>query len=178
MSEIRNLKVTLIMVMTVNGKVGQNKFQDSFEWNSKEDQRQFLARIKDIGVTVMGSNTFQTVNQHPPGGVHTIVLTSDSAKFKKQPKVEFMSGNVVDIYETLQKRGIKHVALLGGPTVNSHFFNNQLIDEIYLTIEPVLLLTGINLINDLDHNIRLHLEKMVRIDNSDTILLHYTTGKS
>lgn len=171
------LKVTLIMVMAVNGKVGQNKFQNSFEWNSKEDQRQFLTRIKKIGTVIMGSNTFQTINQRPYGKVDSIILTSDPSKFKSQPGIEFMSGNAVDIFETLRNRGLKHVALLGGPTVNSQFFNHQLIDEIFLTIEPVLLLKGINLINDLSDNIKLHLEEMVRIEDSDTILLHYTIKK-
>ena len=162
------------MVMAVNGKIAQNKFQNSFEWNSKEDQRQFLERIKRIGTVIMGSNTFQTINQRPYGSVDYIVLTNDASKFKEQPRVEFMSGNVVSVYQILKERGLSHVALLGGPTVNSQFFNYGLIDEIFLTIEPVMLLTGINLVNELEKNIQLNLIDMVRIEKSDTLLLHYT----
>jgi len=174
----KDLKVTLIMVMSANGKVAQDKFQNSFEWNSKEDQRQFLKRIKHIGTIIMGSNTFQATKQHPYGEVKYIILTSNDARFNKQANVEFMSGKVDEIYHTLKDRGLKHVALPGGPNVNSQFFDHHLIDEIYLTVEPVLLLTGMNFTDELNKNVKLRLENMTRIDNSQTILLHYTVDKT
>ncbi len=47
-SDSKGLTITLIMVMSANGVVAQKSVENSFEWNSAADRKQFLERINHI----------------------------------------------------------------------------------------------------------------------------------
>ncbi len=171
-------RITLIMVMSANGVAAQEMRQDSFEWNSKEDRQQFLKRIKKIGAVLMGGNTYQTIQQQPYEGVDFYVLTRNSSRFKSHPRVEFLQDDVNRVCENLWKIGVKQLALLGGPETNSQFFDKGLIDEIYLTIEPLLLPKGTHLIASPKFPTDLCLKSVTPLANSSTLLLYYRLKNS
>lgn len=43
-----------------------------------------------------------------------------------------------EIVESLKSRGYKNILLEGGPTLNGFFFSENLIDEVYVTLLPLL----------------------------------------
>lgn len=45
--------------------------------------------------------------------------------------------NVGEIVRSLQERGFKKILLEGGPTLNGKFFEQNLVDEFYLTLLPL-----------------------------------------
>ena len=160
------------MVMSANGVVAQKKIENSFEWTSTEDRQQFMKRISDIGTVFMGGNTFRSIGQKPYPGVDFFVLTRKSEQFRDFPNVTYVKGAVKDLYRMIQSRGIKQLALLGGPETNAQFFEQGLVDEIYLTIEPLMMPQGMQLFNTLEHSIGLTLNEVKKL-NQSTLLLHY-----
>jgi riboflavin biosynthesis pyrimidine reductase len=46
--------------------------------------------------------------------------------------------DVRDIVSSLHSRGYPHLLLEGGPTLNGVFFSNELVDEFFLTLLPLL----------------------------------------
>jgi len=161
------------MVMSANGVVSQERDQDSSEWNSPDDRYQLLEKIQSIGAVVMGANTYRIIEDKLYKGANFFVLTHDSAQFRLQPQVTFIQGDVPEVCQQLQGRNISHIALLGGSETNSAFLNANRVDEIFLTLEPLLLPGKICLANQLSEPSRLTLLNVERLQNGQTLLLHY-----
>lgn len=59
------MKVTLLMAMTLDGKIG--KSHDHFpDWTGKADKTLFVRLTKKAGVIIMGSKTFDTIGRPLP----------------------------------------------------------------------------------------------------------------
>lgn len=172
-----NLKVTLIMVMSANGVVAQDKDQDSFEWNSDADRDQLLERIQSIGTVLMGANTYRIIEDNLYEKVNFFVLSHHPASFRPRERVSFIQGEAADVCRQLCEKSVKHVALLGGTETNAHFLDAGRVDDIYLTIEPLLLPGGFGLTKNLKDICRLTLESVRKLENRNTLLLHYRVLK-
>ncbi len=173
MQNNNSLKITLIMVMSANGVVAQSRDQDSFEWNSAEDRQQLLERIQSIGTVLMGANTYRIIENNLYEGVDFFVVTHHPSRFQPRKQVTFISGDVADVCHHLRKNNVDHVALLGGTETNSQFLDARMVDEIFLTIEPLLLPGEFSLANQLSDTYPLRLLDVKRLQNGQTLLLHY-----
>lgn len=71
--------------------------------------------------------------------------------------VTFLDKDIVAFTQDLKKRDGKNIWIMGGGELISHFINESLIDEIIVTIAPVLLGSGINLFRETDVQTNLHL---------------------
>lgn len=167
------LTIALIMVMSTNGVVAKKRIENSFEWNSDEDKIQFLEKVRQIGTVIMGSNTYRSIGSQPYEGTHFYVLTRHPQKFTSHDRVTFVSGSIPEIIRDLSARGIRKIALLGGPSTNSLFLEQDLVDEIYLTMEPVLMPEGLHLAEGLNRQIPLELIRIEPLNAQKTLLLHY-----
>ncbi|MBT3226171.1 MAG: hypothetical protein HN580_22685 [Deltaproteobacteria bacterium] len=172
-----SLKITLIMVMSANGMISQERDQDSFEWNSPDDRKQLLEKIQSIGNVLMGANTYRIIEDRLYRGVNFFVLTHHLSRFRPHKQVTFIQGDALDVCQQLQKKKITHIALLGGAKTNSIFLDANKVDELFLTIEPLLLPAEISLANQLQDICRLKLLNVDRLPNGQTLLLHYRVEK-
>jgi dihydrofolate reductase len=139
-------KVTLIMLQTLNGKISHDS-KDMLQWGGKADKQNFSLLTKSIGTIVMGSKTFEAMGKKPLPERRTIVLTSRPADYSElaAPNLEFTSSTPIKLLETLSRQGIKTVALVGGGSINAAFLSEQLIDEIIVTLAPVIFTSGIDI---------------------------------
>ena len=168
--------MTLIMYMAVSidgiaaldGKNGIERY------GSQEDHDFFLAGAKSCDAVIMGKNTAASFKVY---GLPNFILTHDpdllQAKNSQQAKNPagaeaakaqgqdqdargsvrpcervYLSGQPQEVCKALEARGIKKAALLGGPSTNLQFLRAGLVDEIYLTVEPVTLGRGIRFLNE------------------------------
>ena len=135
---------------------------------------------------VMGSGTYEAVRKQlktprprsaKRGGQNKklrIVLTSSPEKYKNEQikgQLEFTSETPRQLYD----RMIDHpkMLLVGGSRVYSSFMKEGLVDEIYLTIEPVVFGEGKNLFAEGNFETKLKLESVERLNKKGTILLKY-----
>ncbi|MDO8575841.1 MAG: dihydrofolate reductase family protein [bacterium] len=66
------------------------------------------------------------------------------------------------------------MAVLGGTQTYTYFLENDLLDEIYLTIEPVVFGRGLNLFESSKGiNASFHLESTKQLNDNGSLLLHY-----
>ncbi len=161
--------VTLIMAMTADGKIAKTS-DHLTNWTSKEDKQFFLSKTKDIGVVIMGKNTYNTFKRPLPNRLN-VVLSSKGAH-SVSGQLEFSSASPRELLEDLATRGYKRVALIGGATVNGAFLRAGLIDEIFLTIEPRIFGKGLNLFSGIDADTKLSLVSIKKL-NDDVVCLHY-----
>jgi dihydrofolate reductase len=112
--------------------------------------------IATVDALVIGRNTYNTVlsfNAWPYGTKPVFVLST--RKLPPAPTgavVERMSGEPLEIVSALNTRGIQHIYVDGGITIQ-RFLRAGLIQRLIITRVPVLIGTGIPLFGALERDI-------------------------
>jgi dihydrofolate reductase len=139
------MKVVLVMAMTLDGKIGKDP--DHFpDWTGSADKRLFADISKNAGVVIMGSKTFDTLKKPLPGR-KTVVMTRNPGRASNTAAVVFSPGPPASVVETLRREGYRQAVLAGGATINTLFARAGLIDEIVVTVSPLVFGDGLSLFN-------------------------------
>lgn len=167
--------VFLIAAQTLNGKIAHTN-DELVRWTSKEDKELFVEETKATGVVVMGRRTYETMGKPLPGRLN-VVLTRNPVGGESQPGIlEFSNENPEELLQGLEARGYKRIAIIGGASVYTLFLEAGLIDEILITVEPLIFGSGIDMIQALDRDIELQLLECRKL-NKQTVLLRYHVKK-
>lgn len=108
--------------------------------------KQFFA---EVGVVAMGSATYEFVLEHsgrgwPYEGTPTWVFTSRSLPVPAGADVRFADGDVRTAHEQMvEAAGGRNIWMVGGGHLAMQFVDQDLLDELHLTIVPVYLGAGI-----------------------------------
>jgi dihydrofolate reductase len=120
----------------------------------------FAEFMATVDALVMGRNTFDVVaemNPWPYGKKPVIVLSHRPlGPTRDQVPVERLSGTPAEIVATLAARGMKHLYVDGGITIQQ-FLNAGLIQQLTITRVPVLIGSGISLFGQVARDIKLSL---------------------
>ena len=115
--------------------------------------------LATVDALVIGRATFETVlgfSEWPYGDKRVIALSSrplDLAALRDRP-VEQMGGEPAEIVARLEARGVGHIYVDGGITIQ-RFLRAGLIQRLIVTRVPVLIGQGIPLFGPLDADVRL-----------------------
>ena len=117
---------------------------------------EFIATVDAI---VMGRKTFETVltfDAWPYGTKPVVVLSTRPSELKAPDGAvcDMMTGTPHEIVARLSARGMKHLYVDGGVTIQ-RFLEAGLIQRLIITRIPVLLGSGIPLFGPLPHDVRL-----------------------
>jgi len=159
------MKIVLLMAITLDGKIAKHSTQLA-DWTSKADKKIFVAETKKSGVIVMGETTYDTIGRPLPGRLNLILSQEPEKRENISDSLEFIKATPKDIVSMLEKRGFETMILGGGATVNGSFLKENLIDEIWLTIEPKIFGEGLPLFNGADMNINLEIISVEKIDDN------------
>ena len=139
----RQPKVILYNAISVDGKIA--KINDSTPW-SKTEWQEFHRVVKQFGNIVVGRRTFDMIKGKQVfrrcGNPKVVVLS----RYKRGPVgdtvfVRYPKEAVSVLYD----KGFSRILLGGGSRLNSSFLNEDLVDEVWLDIEPMLFGSGIPL---------------------------------
>lgn len=175
------MKVILQMCITADGKIGRTS-DHLADWTSKEDKQLFVAVTKRAGVMIMGAKTYSTIGRPLPDRL-ILVMSYDAESEQSIPgQVEFVKGDPADILASLEARGFKECVIAGGATINGLFLAAGLIDEMILTVEPVVFGSGLPLFGEVGgapfaQDTKLHLLSVDRL-NETVVSLHYKVIKA
>jgi dihydrofolate reductase len=99
-----------------------------------------------IGCFVLGSRTYEHALQlgWPYGDIPTVVTTTRSLPSTRK-SVEFYSGDLKKLIDVILAPRFEKIWLVGGAMLCQSFLKLGLVDEIRLTIAPVLLGDGLRL---------------------------------
>lgn len=176
------MKVTMVMVSTVDGKTTQGNGKNIYSWSSVEDQKHFFSLIKKNNLIVMGRVTY---NASRPvikleKGKLRIVLTRSPKKYSNKivkGQLEFSNETPKKLVERMKTLGYKKMLLVGGSTINGLFLKQNLVNELYLTIEPKIFGFGKNIVEGQLLNVNMILKSVKKINNKGTLLLRYKIKK-
>ena len=184
----------LIAAMTVDGFIGRDRGDISTRWTSKEDATWFAQRTKQAGVCVMGRTTYETFNRPLPGRITIVQTTSPRDWQRKQAQLGNQVGvinkqtdivrlrnqgatqvwatslQISELHQLLVDGSVVELAICGGSSVYTQWFLSGLVNELYLTIEPVIFGAGVKLFNQLV-NVGLEIIEEKKLNNKGTRLI-------
>ena len=168
----------MVMLMTVDGKTTQGDNENIYTWTSPEDQKHFFSLIKKNNLIVMGRKTFEASRPviKLEKGKLRIVLTHHPEKYCKESvtgQLEFSNENPEKLIKRMEGLGYKKILLVGGATINGLFLKENLVDELYLTIEPKIFGSGKNIIEGQLLDKFLQLINVKKLNKKGTLLLRY-----
>ena len=169
-------KIVAIAAVTLDGKIARHAGHMT-DWTSPED-KEFLHDFLDKSdVVVVGNNTYKTA-QEPLSKRNCIVLTHSVTDTKRQSeKLLFCNPASSDIRKLLEN--YRTVAILGGTQTYTYFLEKGLLDEIYITIEPLIFGNGLELFkSSADKMAQFYLRSAKRLNERGSILLHYEVLKA
>ena len=166
------MKVILLMALTLDGKIGKDS--DHFpDWTGKEDKRLFVEVTKRAGCLIMGSKTFNTIGKPLPDR-RNIIMTRKQ-RHSQWENLEFTSQSPKHILQQLENEGFSEVVLAGGAQINTLFAQENLIDEVIVTISPLVFGEGISLFGP---EVSMELELLDVEQKGDRLIVaHYAVKK-
>jgi len=165
------MKVVLYMAVSIDGFIAK-KDGDS-DWVSETDTINFEKKVAETGCIVVGNRTFKQYKDelYPIENATNIILTSHKA-LKSENRDVVYAHSPADALEVASGRGQDKILLVGGGITNGLFLKDKLIDELILTVHPLLLGNGIRLFENPDCNINLQLLTQNKLAKN-LIQIHY-----
>lgn len=152
------------------------------EWASKEDWDLFIKERDKASLIIMGRKTYDGAKyqiKHSKDRLR-VVFTREPEKYEDQKipgQLEFTNQNVIEVIKNLEERGYKEALHVGGAQISVDFFKEELITEVWQTIEPLYLGTGDHILTE-KLKIDLELLSVERLNEKGTLLLKYKVIKN
>lgn len=174
------MKIILVVVTSIDGITYQKgKAPEAHhEWTSQED-KDFFNKTRDNATLIfMGRKTYEGAKSYM---VHSdqklrIVFTKNPEQYQEEEirgQLEFTNENPKETVTRLEKEGYTDALLVGGASINVEFFTNNLVTEVWQTVEPMLLGEGAGILGHIDRNINLELLSQEKLNDTGTLLLKY-----
>lgn len=160
-----------IAAITLDGKIARhtNHFSD---WTSQED-KDFLHQMLDAAEVIIVGNTTYKLAVKPLSKRNCLVLTRSVVEIQQvHPLLVYCNPATQPLLELIKKLDYKNVCILGGTEVYSYCLEYDLIDELYLTVEPIVFGDGLPLFN-IGHESKWQLRESKELNKTGTLLLHY-----
>jgi dihydrofolate reductase len=150
-------RVTLHAVTSLDGFIARK--DNSVSWLDGNGQvyeagvslseEEMAAFVKGIDCYVLGSRTYEHALKlgWPYGDTPTVVVTRRKLA-RAKASVEFYSGDLKALVDENLAPRYRNIWLVGGAMLSRSFLELGLVDEIRLTIAPVLLGDGLRLFGD------------------------------
>jgi len=176
--------VTLHMVSSLDGFIARK--DNSVAWLEEcggeyeagvaitdDDMAAFM---KSIDCYVMGSRTYEHAMElgWPYGKTPCLVLTRRKLQAAKA-NVEFHAGDLEEFMKSSVAPRFRNVWLVGGAMLSQRFLESGMVDEIRLTVAPVLVGDGLRLFGELSMEKRWTLKNVTAYKNG-FVEVHYSTS--
>jgi dihydrofolate reductase len=129
-----------------------------------------------IDTVIMGRKTYEEVVgfdvDWPYGDSETYVVSRSPGQKIKTDNTRLVSGEIVETLSAMKKSEGKDIWLVGGGELVSLCMQHQLVDEIILSIAPIILGDGIQLFPEITSEVKLTLEA-VKTFSSGIVTLTY-----
>ncbi|MEK7617954.1 MAG: dihydrofolate reductase family protein [Patescibacteria group bacterium] len=162
-----------IAAITLDGKIAKGKNHMS-DWTSPEDKVFMRALLAKCDVVIVGNNTYKTAIK-PLSKRNCIVFSRSVNKpVRKSGNLLFINPNKTNTKKLIGKLGHRNIAILGGAQTYTYCLENEMLDELYLTVEPIVFGQGIVLFtSSKDLNRTFQLVSMEKLNEQGTLLLKY-----
>ena len=180
-SNQKKMKKILVFVSSLDGKT--TRWDNPFvrTWSSKDDQVYFSKLWKESELIVLGSNTYNADPIKPIPAHLVVVMTRNVSPYQQAEipgQLEFTSETPETLVRRFEKLGHSQMLVVGGAQVATSFFKDELIDEVWLTIEPRIFGQGNSFVANEKLDVHLSLLSCEKLNDEGTLLTKYAVLKA
>ena len=148
-------KVKLFIATTLDGFIAREN--GSLDWlfelsNPNQTDHGYNDFIKEVGIVAMGRKTYDEVLgfgvNWPYSNCKTYILTKNNDYRVKTENTFILNDINKDVIDNLKSHSSGNIWVVGGGNVITQFINESAIDEMTLSIIPLILGNGIRLFPD------------------------------
>lgn len=166
-----------IVVMSIDGCLTRHE-QPGTAFASDADHHYFRTALQGFDCSIAGRKTYEAARESMlkgrEGSRLQVVLTHTPERFASDARpdhLEFRSLSVTDTARELERRGRARCALVGGSGLYREACARELLDELWITVEPVAFGDGLRMF---DQRVNFTFELMSsELLSSRTLLLKY-----
>ena len=153
----------------------------SVDWLFSDADYGYAKFYNSIDTILVGRKTYEqslTFEEYPYKGKKVYVFTHNAKEQKKKKKttadVEYIDKDIPEFVMRLiqQPFSNRDIWLLGGGEILSLFLNSELVDEIILSVHPIILGKGIPLFKNIKKSVKLRLLESIPFE-SGLVQLRY-----
>ncbi len=166
-------KINLFIAASLDGYISRP--DGSVDWLFTDGDYGYQEFYDSIGTVLMGRKTYDKVlefGDYPYEDKRSIIFSRQDPSLQDIDKLEFVSGDIVKFTDSLRRSESDDFWLVGGSQIIRLFLEQDLIDEIILSIHPIILGNGIPLFDRIKKEVRMELINDVSF-GSVLVQLHY-----
>lgn len=139
-------KISIYISASIDGYIARK--DHSLDWLDRvggfDEDYGFQKLLGDIDALIIGRKTYEvaTTVPEPYPGKRVVVLSNSLGSVRSD--MELYRGDLVELICKLRREGVNHIWIDGGSVI-SQFLSSNLVDEMTLSIIPVILGSGIPL---------------------------------
>lgn len=164
------MKIILDLAVSADGFIADTDGNSS--WVSPLCEKMFLQRAQETGCVVIGRKTFEQYQNeiYPLKNCLNIVLTAQPSWEHKDCLI---TASPIDAIRLAKENIHEQLLVAGGGKTSAAFMHTNLVDEIFLSVHPLILGEGIKPFSTKN---KLHLLDTKSL-GGDVIELHYLVNK-
>lgn len=172
-------KLVLFIATSLDGYIA--KKDDSLDWLFKVDgegDNGYSTFYETVDTILLGRRTYDWIMKNQDGDFpypNKECYVFSKTKNQEQNNVKFFSGDIVQFTNKLKNEEGKNIWLVGGGELIHSFIKEKLVDELMITVAPVLIGKGIPLFREGDFELELSLKGITRFNQF--VELHYEVKK-
>lgn len=161
------------MAQTVNGFIA--KLDNATPW-SDEEWEVYKKKVGKAGNIIIGRKTYDIMKDDGFGDMgNPFVIVVSQQNFSNTENVAFVK-TPQEALQVARDKGFAEVLITGGSQINGLFLKENLVDEIFLDVEPLLFGQGIPLFSLYENDFQLELVE-AKPYGKNGLQLHYTVKK-
>ena len=139
-------KIRLFIASSLDGYIARTSGE--VDWLFTDLDYGYTEFFAQVDTVLMGRRTYQQIlgfGEYPYKGKDGFVF-SRTLQGKRDNNVEFVGGDLKGFINTLRQSSGRDIWLVGGAQTIHYFMKNRFVDELILSIHPIILGDGIPLI--------------------------------
>lgn len=175
--EKRTQRYIVLTALTLDGRIAEHSMQFT-GWTSPEDKVHMQEVLGKCEVVIAGNNTYKTAYT-PMSKRNSVVFTRSVESVKVESELcTYINVENADLQELMEERGYETIGVVGGNSVYNYLAEQGLIDEIYITIEPIVFGNGLPFFDtQLPEWLEFSLQSSKQLNERGSMLLHYTVNE-
>ena len=183
-------KLVLFMHVSLDGFISRKGGEMDWISIGEEMFEKARERTEQSDIALYGRGTFEIMEaywpkaaENPKATKHDIehgtwynrvrkLVVSRTMKDQKKEGIEIISGNVAEKILELKKKTASEIIMFGSPTLGAFLMNENVIDEYWLFVNPIILGEGISLFKGNHRELKLTLLEQIPFSNG-VVCLHY-----
>lgn len=168
---------TLFIATSLDGYIAGP--DDDLSWLFTDEDYGFDEFYNTVDTLIMGRGTYDVVRsmgKWPYRGKRTLVVTRNEKIEITTPDTAYFNGSLNDLEKLLREQGTKRSWLVGGGELVSGYLESRNVEEVVVSVHPVILGKGVPLFPQGIQRTKLKLENAEAFD-SGLVQLRYSVVK-